>query len=151
MFPSLDCLGWYQSNSDKPSDLPADNDLKLQTVIQEASENPIYLIFNEKSAEAKKRGAIPIFMYETNQVSKQFETVDYTLAQSEDERIAIDTVAKAIDPNAKISALSTNMISSVNSIGLLRKKIKFLIAIFRNEKKVSENPAFSRRLNQICN
>jgi uncharacterized protein YerC len=43
------------------------------------------------------------------------------------------------------------MISSVNAIGLLRKKIKFLIAIFKNEKKISENPAFSRRLNQICN
>jgi hypothetical protein len=77
--------------------------------------------------------------------------LDYQLAQSEDERIAIDTVAKAIDPNAKISALSTNMISSVNAIGLLRKKIKFLVAMFKNEKKVSENPAFSRRLNQICN
>lgn len=90
-------------------------------------------------------------MYETNQVSKQFEVLDYQLAQSEDERIAIDSVAKAIDPNAKISALSSNMISSVNAIGLLRKKIKFLIAMFKNEKKVSENPAFSRRLNQICN
>jgi len=90
-------------------------------------------------------------MFETNQVSKQFEIIDWRLAQSEDERIAIDSVAKAIDPNAKISALSSNMLSSVNAIGLLRKKIKFLVAMFKNEKKVSENPAFSRRLNQICN
>ena len=69
-------------------------------------------------------------MYETNQVSKQFEVLDWRLAQSEDERIAIDSVAKAIDPNAKISALSSNMLSSVNAIRLLRKKIKFLVAMF---------------------
>jgi hypothetical protein len=53
MFPSLDCLGWYQSNSDKPSDAPAESDLKMQEVIQESPcENPIYLIYNEKSEEA---------------------------------------------------------------------------------------------------
>merc|ERR1712166_550786 len=118
MFPGLDCLGWYQSNSDAPSDVPGEGDLDLQKVITESGvDNPIYLIFNEKSAEAKKRGSIPIYMYETNQVTKQYEILDYKLAQSEDERIAIDTVAKAIDPNAKISALSTNMISSVDAIG----------------------------------
>jgi len=90
-------------------------------------------------------------MYETSPLTNQFEVVDWRIAQSEDERIAIDTVAKAIDPNAKISALSSNMLSSVNAIKLLRKKIKFLVTMFKNEKAVSENPDFSRRLNQICN
>ena len=79
-------------------------------------DNPIYLIFNEQSEEAKKRKSIPIYIYDYNQVGKAYETVDYKLAQSEDERIAIDSVAKAIDPNAKTSALSSNMVSSVNAI-----------------------------------
>lgn len=92
-----------------------------------------------------------MFIYDYNNLNKEYLTVDFKLAQSEDERIAIDSVAKAIDPNAKTSALSTNMVSSVNAIQLLRQKIRFLINIFKNEKKVSEDPAFSRRLNQICN
>lgn len=55
MFPNLDTLGWYQSNSDLPSDVPSADDIKLQEQIQELVDNPIYLIFNEKSADAKKR------------------------------------------------------------------------------------------------
>ena len=42
------------------------------------------------------------------------------------------------------------MISSLNAIALLRKKINFLVAIFNNSKEVRENPAYTRRLNQIC-
>ena len=71
------------------------------------------------------------------------------MAQSEDERIAVDNVAKAIDPNAKKSSVSTNMISTVNAIKLLRQKIKFLVAIFENSPQISENPEYTRRLNQI--
>ena len=52
------------------------------------------------------------------------------MAQSEDERIAVDNVAKAIDPNAKISSVSTNLVAAVNAIKVLRRKVLFLADIF---------------------
>ena len=151
MFPNLDCLGWYKNDLGNPTDVPVENDLNLQEVIQQACDNPIFLILNDKSQTAMKKKSIPIFLYETNQVTRKFEHLEFALAQSEDERIAVDNVAKEIDAKAKTSALSTNMISSLNAIALLRKKIKFLVEIFKNSKEVRENPAYTRRLNQICN
>ena len=75
-------------------------------------------------------------MYETNQVAKKFEQLDYQLAQSEDERIAVDNVAKAIDPTIKVSSVSTNMISTLNAIKILRQKILFLVDIFSKSQEV---------------
>lgn len=91
---------------------------------------------NTQSKEAQNKKQIPIFLYETNLVARRFEQLNFQLAQSEDERIAVDNVAKAIDPTAKISTLSTNLISSVNAIKLLRRKIKFLVDIFNNSAAV---------------
>ena len=71
------------------------------------------------------------------------------MAQSDDERIAVDNVAKAIDPNAKTSTTSINLVSTVNAVKLLRRKIKFLVDIFEKSDEVKNNPEFSRRLNQI--
>ena len=62
----------------------------------------------------------------------------------------MDNVAKAIDPLAKQSTLSTNLLNSVNAIKILRKKIKMLIDIFENSGVVRQNPSFARRLNQIA-
>jgi len=71
------------------------------------------------------------------------------LAQSEDERIAVDNVAKAQDSTAKQSTLSTNMIASVNAVKLLRRKMKFLVDMFENSPEVRSSPDYTRRLNQI--
>lgn len=72
------------------------------------------------------------------------------MAQSDDERIAVDHVTKAVDQNAKKSTVSTSMSSSVNAIKLLRSKILFLIDIFEKSEAVRSNPHYTRRLNQIC-
>ena len=85
---------------------------------------------NTASESAKSKKQIPIFLYETNQQAKRFEQLDFQLAQSEDERIAVDNVAKAIDQGAKQSSTSTNLVSIVNAVKLLRRKIKFLVDIF---------------------
>lgn len=106
---------------------------------------------NPNSQSARDKKTIPIFLYETNQVAKKFEQLDFQLAQSEDERIAVDNVAKAIDPTAKVSSVSTNLVSTLNAIKILRRKILFLIDIFENSKEVQENPEYKRRLNQIFN
>ena len=101
MFPNLDTLGWYSSSNNVNSDIPLDGDLKIQESFQKICENPVYFIMNTQSKDSQTRGTIPIYLYETNQVLKTFEQLDFQLAQSEDERIAVDNVAKAIDPNAK--------------------------------------------------
>jgi hypothetical protein len=69
------------------------------------------------------------------------------LATSDSERIAVDHVVKAVDPNAKSSVLSQNLQSSLNALKLLRKKLKFLIAIVKNSDEVRKNKEFMRKLN----
>jgi hypothetical protein len=69
------------------------------------------------------------------------------LATSDSERIAVDHVAKAIDPNAKTSALSQNMISSLNAVKILRRKINFLMDMVHNSQEVRANHEFMRKLN----
>ena len=63
----------------------------------------------------------------------------------------MDNVAKAIDPTAKVSSVSTNLVSTLNAIKILRRKILFLVDIFENSKEVQSNPEYTRRLNQIFN
>jgi len=99
---------------------------------------------SEVAASTKK---VPIFIYETNQNANRFEQLDFQLSQSDDERIAVDHVTKAVDQNAKKSTVSTSMSSSVNAIKLLRSKILFLIDIFEKSPAVKQNPAYTRRLN----
>lgn len=76
--------------------------------------------------------------------------MDFSLATSDSERIAVDHVAKAVDPNAKTSVLSQNMQASINAVKLLRRKINFLIDLVKNSEEVRKNHEFMRKLNQIC-
>ena len=62
--------------------------------------------------------------------------LDYSLAASDSERIAVDHVAKASDPNQKTSKLSQSMIASLNALKLLRRKVRFLIDIVKNSPEV---------------
>ena len=102
---------------------------------------------NVESEFAANKKKVPIFLYETNQNANRFEQLEFQLAQSEDERIAVDHVTKAVDPHAKKSSVSTTLGSSVNAIKLLRSKILFLIDIFEKSSQVRQNPAYTRRLN----
>ena len=107
------------------------------------------LIMNVQSEAARNKKKVPIFLYETNQNAYRFEQLDFELAQSEDERIAVDHVTKAVDPHAKHSSVSTNLESSVNALKLLRSKILFLTDLFQKSSEVRTNPSYTRRLNQI--
>jgi len=71
------------------------------------------------------------------------------LAQSEDEQIAVDNVAKAIDSDAAKSTVSTNLTAAVNAVKVLRRKILHLIDIFEKSNEVCQNPEYVRRMNQI--
>ena len=66
MYPTLDCLGWYSAGEDQKNDLPDNHDHEIQQSIYLHCESPLYLIMNVNSEDAKNRGAVPIFLYETN-------------------------------------------------------------------------------------
>ena len=55
MFPNLDCLGWYSTGVAQVRDAPEDEDFHLQESISRHCENPIYLIMNVNSEEAKSK------------------------------------------------------------------------------------------------
>lgn len=101
---------------------------------------------NPDSEDARNRRTVPIFLYETNQATKSFEQLDFLLAKSEDERIVIDETAKTVDKSGQTSTVSTTLISNMNAIKLLRKKIKAIVSIFNNAKEVREKPEYVRRL-----
>ena len=88
------------------------------------------MIMNVDSQLAREKKQIPVFVYETNQQLNTFELLDFQLAQSEDEQIAVTTVAQAIDPLAIKSTVATNLTATVNAVKVLRRKILHLIDIF---------------------
>ena len=119
MYADLDVLGWYsadaQGGATVQHDEPTDGDMNiLKNVISKFAENPIMLIMNTKSQAALDKKKIPFFIYEQNNKAaiqgeappKPFVQLDYFLASEDSEQIAVDGVAHAIDPDAKISKLS---------------------------------------------
>ncbi|CDW77794.1 cop9 signalosome complex [Stylonychia lemnae] len=148
-FPELDCVGWYTSDT-KNQDLPTQADQIVQRKMQKFTENPLLLIMNPESQIAHDQNKLPYFLYDYDNFQSKFVSMDFKLAQSDSERIAVDHVAQAVDQNAKTSALSQNMQASVNAVKLLRRKVKFLIDIVKNSEEVRKNHQFMRDLNQIC-
>lgn len=140
LFPDLDCLGWYSSTMNNSSDVPTNADVLVHKKMQRFTENPLYIIMNTESKEAQDKGKLPYFLYElNNQTHTDFIKLDYALATSDSERIAVDHVVKALDPNAKSSVLSQNLQSSLNALKLLRRRVKFLIDIAKNSEEVRKD------------
>ena len=102
---------------------------------------------NPESSDAQQKSKLPYFLYELKKESGTFERLEYSLATSDSERISVEHVAKAIDPNARTSALSQNLLSTLNAIKILRKKVKTLIELVKGSEEVRKNHDFMRRLN----
>ena len=49
---------------------------------------------NPESKDAANRRAVPIFVYESNPLTKAYEQLDFNLARAEEERIVVDELAK---------------------------------------------------------
>ena len=58
-------------------------------------------------------------------------------------------MAKAVDPNAKTSALAQQMGAPVNAVKILRSKLAFLIKVVKESQELRQNHDMMRRLNQI--
>jgi hypothetical protein len=67
------------------------------------------LWMNPESQAAKEKKKIPVFAYELNKTTKQFVPLDFNLAASDSEQIAVDGIAKSVDPDSKTSALHQGM------------------------------------------
>lgn len=152
LFPDLECIGWYSAAKDQ-TDMPALADAALHKKFQRFTESPLLAILNPESVEALKKKTLPLFVYELDNTtsSAQFIRLDYSLATSDSERIAVDHIAKATDASTTTSLLSTNMVASLNALKLLRRKIRFLVDMVRQgPPEVRANHTFMRRLQQIC-
>jgi hypothetical protein len=160
MFKDLDVIGWYtamgSTNSKKPlagmekADKPTEDDMQTTCeIISKFCENPLLLLVNPHSEVAAAKRKIPYFIYEVVQGTKEFIQLDYLMASSDAEQIAVDGCARAVDPDAKISAASQGMVNSMNAVQMLRGKINFIINVVQNEPSVRQNQDFMRRLNQI--
>lgn len=103
LFTDLECLGFYTSSK---SDSLNQADALIAKKFQKFAENPLVIAYNPNSKEANDKGSIPFFLYELSPVGNAFIKLDFSLASSDSERIAVDHVAKAIDTNQKTSALS---------------------------------------------
>jgi len=145
IFPDLDCLGWYSADF-RNNDKPTVNDANVHKRMKHFSENPLYLKLNPESLEAKERSHIPFYLYELD-AQLQFVRLDYELATADSERIAVDQVSKALDPNKKTSELSHNLQSTLNAVKFLRIKINFLISMVKSSEEVRKNHQFMRKLN----
>ena len=159
MFPDLDCVGWYSADSktgpEAKFDIPTDKDMEThKNIVTKFTENPLMLIMNTVSQSAKDKKKIPFFLYEQaikqadgTTPKAQYVPIDFTLASEESEQVAVDGVAHAVDPDAKVSALSQGMSASINAVKLLRSKLNFLIKVVKESKEIRANQNFMRRLN----
>lgn len=68
------------------------------------------------------------------------------MSHSEDERIAVDHISKAIDSDQNQSKVAANLTSSLNSVKILRRKLSLLTALMES-KEVRTNPEFRSRFN----
>ena len=97
IWPDLDCIGWYSADL-QDHDTPLELDLGIHHSMQQFTENPLFLMLNPDSKEANEKKILPFFLYELDGTHTSLVRLEYTLATSDSERIAVDHMAKAIDP-----------------------------------------------------
>ena len=150
MYPTLDVIGWYQSTKGA-GDKPNKDDFKFATeTLQEwCGQNHLLFQFNMLSQAATDNKALPMFCYEVQK--EDFVQLDYKLASSDAEQIAVNDIYMAVDPTSKVSSVAENLKAPLNAIKLLRAKLNFLIKAVESSEEVRKNHDFMRRLNQIVN
>ena len=158
MFPELDAVGWYSvkgtTGTDAVSDQPTTDDLNvMKNVVSKLCDNPIFLLMNPNSQAARDAQKMPFFMYQQGpigadgQPSAPFVKLEYGSASEASEQIAVDGVANAVDPDAKISVIAQRMAAPINAVKILRAKLNFIITAVKQSPEVRKNKNFMRRLN----
>lgn len=73
--------------------------------------------------------------------------MDYRLAASDVEQIAVEGVHHYVDPNEKISGCAQKLEGPADAVKILHTKIDFLIRAVKESEEVRANQDFMRRLN----
>lgn len=152
MYPELDPIGWYQGvkgHSDEPN---KDDLVRARDVMSKfCGANHLMFVFNLTSEYAEKNKCLPLFCYEREAQKDQFVKIDFNLASSDAEQIAVDDIYQAVDAKSLTSHSSQSMKAPLNALKLLRNKLNFLITAVEKSPEVRANHDFMRRLNQIVN
>ena len=101
MYSDLRVIGWYQAYQGQ-GDEPNDADYKFTNEVISPfceGQEPLMFIFNVHSQPAEDKKVLPIFCYEAQRSG--FKLLDFGLASSEAEQIAVNDVVEAVDPDAK--------------------------------------------------
>ena len=117
MYPGLECVGWYSSiaatsNANinaalQGGDRPTQEDFEFHKgVVTKLTDDPLLLLMNLHSTIAKNRRKIPLFLFESAPMEAKFIDLDFTMASSDSEQIAVNDFAMATDADAKVSACS---------------------------------------------
>jgi hypothetical protein len=109
------------------------------------------LVMNPESAEALEKKQLPMFLYELHslQEEKRFVKINYSLATSDSERVAVDHVYKSVDQGSKESIMAQNLTATMNAVKLLRARVQFLIKIVKEKPELREDQDFMRKLKSI--
>ena len=157
MFPEFEFVGWYSTCTTEMDYELGDWEATINNQFEVFRENPLFLKMNlsmehRKSQEKKgySKKEMPITIYEKNQ-EKELTKWAYHIEPQESERIAIDDAQKDISSTKDKSQLSVNLITTLNSIKLLRKNVSSLIQIIKNVPEIRKNHEIMRQLASICN
>jgi COP9 signalosome complex subunit 6 len=157
MFTDFEFLGWYTTCTTESEQKTNEFEVGLNKQFEYFRENPLFLKMNlsmEKRLEEEKKGQskkdMSLQVYERNE-NKEFVRCDYVVEPSETERIALDDAKKDISSTKDKSHLSVNLVSTLNSIKLLRKSVLSLVQIIKNVPEIKKNHEIMRQITSICN
>lgn len=157
IFPDFEFVGWYSTCTKEADSEISDWEIAVNKQFEVFRENPLFFKMNvsltlrkeqEKEGHSKKDMPISIFEKADN---KEFSRLDYIIEPSESERIALDDAKKDISSAKDKSQLSVNLVTTLNSIKLLRKSVVSLIQIIKNVPEIRKNHEMIRQLASICN
>lgn len=155
MFPDFEFVGWYATCTEESDSEIYDWESSLNKQFEVFGENPLFLKMNVSLARRKKleklghsKKDMPITVYEKNQ-ERELVKCEYTIEPQETERIALDDAKKDISSTKDKSQLSVNLVTTLNSIKLLRKSVMSLINIIKNVPELRQNHEIMRHIASI--
>jgi hypothetical protein len=121
LFPLYQVLGFYSTSKDGQHQ-SMDKDL-LKSMEFLGVLNSVYVVLGTDLTNVNE---LPISTYEYNRNSKEYKKLSYTIDSSDPERICLDTIIKASDLQNNDSAITKNMVTLKNALGMLKWNLKLI-------------------------
>lgn len=92
MYPELEVVGWYSATKGS-GDQPTKDDFQMSTdMISKFCEEPLMFVFNATSKTASDNKNLPLYLYEAQKRGNTFVQLDFSLASSDAEQIAVQDI-----------------------------------------------------------